>query len=41
MPLVGFEPAILRIERQQNYALERTVTGIGTQNNYHNTTNIQ
>jgi hypothetical protein len=36
MPLAGFEPAILTIERPQVYALDRTATGIGTQNNYHN-----
>jgi len=36
MSLVGFETAILGIERPQNYALDRTVTGIGTQNNYAN-----
>jgi hypothetical protein len=34
VPLVGFETANLRIERPQKYALDRTATGIGTQNNY-------
>jgi hypothetical protein len=30
MPSVGFEPAISVIERLQTYALDRTVTGIGS-----------
>ena len=30
MSLVGFKPATLGIERPQNYALDRTTTGIGT-----------
>jgi hypothetical protein len=29
MPSVGFEPAILAINRPQTYALDRTATGIG------------
>jgi hypothetical protein len=29
MPLVGFEPEMLAIERHQTYALDRTATGIG------------
>ena len=29
MPSEGFEPATPAIERPQNYALERTATGIG------------
>ena len=30
MPPTGFENAILAIKRQQNYTLDRTATGIGT-----------
>jgi hypothetical protein len=30
MPSVGFEPAIPAIKRPQNYALDRTATGIGS-----------
>jgi len=30
MPSVGFESAISAIERLQTYALDRTVTGIGS-----------
>jgi len=30
MPTAGFKPAIPAIKRPQTYALDRTVTGIGT-----------
>ena len=30
MPPVGFEPTISEGERQQTYALDRSVTGTGT-----------
>jgi hypothetical protein len=32
MPPVGFEPTILVSERPKTHALDRTATGIGTEN---------
>jgi hypothetical protein len=29
IPLAGFEPIVLTVERPQNYALDRSATGIG------------